>query len=297
MFQNFLFNQAKGFLVNLAEQSLDASGVIKNTLKGELTESELLARWKLQTQLERQEQQLEEHTGEDLELNTPIDIANSAIELFLEEPLEKLTKRDWNVDTPLDTADSTIKYLSDLSPFGEWSLKDFISQQQGLLQDRLGKMPEKLEGSLETVGDMVEGMELAEAAEATAGNALSGAFSYVLYQALKEFLSLEGARRRGELSNGEVVKQVAHIAWKSAKQGVAGGLIFGVAVVIFGQWILVPLAIIAPFALLKMTNNLWQAFWQGLNNEQQQELIDLANELGGNVSTFFNNLKQSVPFS
>lgn len=116
----------------------------------------------------------------------------------------------------------------------------------------------------------------------------------MLFQALKEFLALQGSLNRGEINHYDVIKKVLQTALEAAPKGLAIGLVFGIAVMIFGQWLLCPLAIIAPVAAIHMINTLLQAFWQGLDQRQQQELIDLANGAGGNAAQFVNQLKPAT---
>lgn len=139
---------------------------------------------------------------------------------------------------------------------------------------------------IESAGALLEGDFVATAA----GSAIGGGVSYAFYMSLKEFLSLEGARQRGEISTSEVASRVVAIAWKSGKTGFKVGLVAGLSVLIFGQWILSPLLFIAPFASAYATAKLFKAYWDGLDTRQRQELKDLGSELGESINTFLKEL-------
>lgn len=126
--------------------------------------------------------------------------------------------------------------------------------------------------------------------ELAATEVLGAGISFAIYKALKEILSLEGARRRGELDNAEVLEQVIKVAWSAGKKGVVISAVLGGIITVFGSWIVMPLAMLTPFVGVQMVGSLWQAFWNGLDKTQKQELRDMANQLGGKVKRFFSDL-------
>ncbi len=154
------------------------------------------------------------------------------------------------------------------------------------------KMNDSLKAGLEE-GEIAEVLGGLDVIESAATGIVGAGVSFAIYKALKEFLHLEGARRRGELTNSEVVERVSDIAWKAGKQGVAVGAILALIVMIFGSSILIPLSIISPFVGIQMAGSLWQAFWKGLDDSQKEELKNLANQLGGRVQNFFVQLDKS----
>lgn len=167
--QKFLHSQASGAVDDL----FDADGVIKAIFSGKLDALEpndLLMRYRVQDALQHLEEWIEAHAGEDVELHSPLDAANSTIDVFLEKWLEHLTQREWNVDTPFETFDSTVRYVTSLSPFGEWSPQEFLTHLQESAPNTLKSAPAKTESSIkssmEAAGETVEGLELIEAAEA-----------------------------------------------------------------------------------------------------------------------------------
>ena len=151
------------------------------------------------------------------------------------------------------------------------------------------EMNESLKNGFEE-GEILDVIEEPDVIEAAATGILGASISFAIYKALKEFLSLEGARRRGEIKNSEVIERVSKTAWEAGKKGVAIGAILGVVIMIFGSSILVPLAIVSPFVSIQMTASLWQAFWKGLDDTQKQDLKKMANQLGGKIKNFFAEL-------
>jgi hypothetical protein len=187
-----------------------------------------------------------------------------------------------SIDNQMDADQIAARYAGVESEFSSPVATDMVATDLIESSDSL---------QIEDFAEIVEATEGINPIEVTTGGAIGGGMSYAIYQALKEFLSLEGARQRGEISNSEVVERVAKIAWEAAKTGAAVGAIFGIAVMIFGSWLLIPISILAPFAGIKMTYQLWQAFWSGLNEQQRRELIEKANEIGGKIAETFKELE------
>ena len=148
------------------------------------------------------------------------------------------------------------------------------------------------EESLEELkdGEILEALGELEIIESAAAGLIGAGVSFAIYKAVKELLHLEGARRRGDIKNSEIIERVSKIAWESGKKGVAVGAVLVLAVMIFGSSILVPLTILSPFIGIQMTASLWQAFWQGLDDKQKQELRSTADEIGGKIKNFFAEL-------
>ena len=139
-------------------------------------------------------------------------------------------------------------------------------------------------------GEILEVVEEIDMFESAAAGVLTSSVSFAIYKALKELLSLEGARRRGDIENGQVIARVGQIAWKAGKKGIVIGAVSGVAVTIFGSAILAPLTFISPFIGIQMMANLWQAFWKGLDDTQKQELKSMADQFGDKIKDFFTEL-------
>ena len=154
------------------------------------------------------------------------------------------------------------------------------------------KMNDSLKAGLEE-GEIAEVLGKLDVIESAATGIVGAGISFAIYKALKEFLHLEGARRRGELTNSEVIERVSDIAWKAGKQGVAVGAILTLVVIIFGSSILVPLSIISPFVGIQMAASLWRSFWHGLDDSQKEELKNSANQLGGKIKNFFAELDKT----
>ena len=139
-------------------------------------------------------------------------------------------------------------------------------------------------------GEILEALGELEIIESAAAGLIGAGVSFAIYKAVKELLHLEGARRRGDIKNSEIIERVSKIAWEAGKKGVAVGAVLVIAVMIFGSSILVPLSILSPFIGIQMAASLWQAFWQGLDETQKQELRSAADGIGGKIKTFFAEL-------
>jgi hypothetical protein len=277
--QKFIFGQATDQLISLLDDFYHADGVLKGVLSGDLLvdilsgntlADEVITQLRNRIQLERFEQHLESYTGVELELNSLPEVIHSMVKIG-----DAKLGTNLNVDTQLDMYDSLGSWLLP----GDWSLKEFVTQQKELWREYLTKMPE----NLETIGAEASSVEVVD-------SVVGGAFSYVSYQALKKILSLAGSWKRGEISRNQVLQQLQPVIWDAAKHGAVTGFIFEFAVAIFGGWILIPLIILAPFAIVRMTDDLRQTFWQGLDHNQQKELIGLADDIRGEIREFFSTL-------
>ncbi|KST69400.1 hypothetical protein [Mastigocoleus testarum] len=139
-------------------------------------------------------------------------------------------------------------------------------------------------------GEILEALGELEIIESATAGLIGAGISFAIYKAVKELLHLEGARRRGDIKNSEIIERVSKIAWQAGKKGVAVGAVLVIAVMIFGSSILVPLSVLSPFIGIQMAASLWQAFWQGLDETQKQELRSAADEIGGKIKNFFAEL-------
>lgn len=288
--QKFIFSKIAGQLVGFVDDSWDAGGVLKEVLSGDVLDNvydsmygkvpldDVIIQLRNQMQLERFEKHLESHTEVELELNSLPEIIHSMVKFG-----DAKLGTNLNVDTQLDMYDSLGNWLLP----GDWSLKEFVTQQKELWREYLTRMPENLETSLEIIGAEASSVEIVD-------SVVGGAFSYIFYQALKKILLLAGSWKRGEINRSEVLQQLLPVIWDAAKHGTVAGFIFEFAVAIFGGWILVPLIILAPFAIIRMTDDLRQTFWQGLDHNQQQELIGLADDIRGEIREFFSILSLDI---
>ncbi len=167
---------------------------------------------------------------------------------------------------------------------------DKVETAQNVINDKLPWVNDVITDVSENTSELIaefEALEIAEVGMNGLAGGITSAISLAIYSALKKFLSLEGARRRSEISNSEVLKQVYQIALEASKKGVGVGVILAIAVMICGSWLLIPLTIIAPFVTIRMSVSLWQSFWDGLDEHQRQELIDQANGLGIDIDKIF----------
>jgi hypothetical protein len=121
-------------------------------------------------------------------------------------------------------------------------------------------------------------------------SAAGGAFTVAFYVALKTLLSMEGARRRGEVTWADVAEKTFAEVSKVLPMAMAVSLGLGIIVAIFGGWVLIPLMPIAAYYGVKAPIKLVGSYWGGLNDEQKDELRCLARELGGKIQRWIENL-------
>ncbi|WP_253912369.1 hypothetical protein [Synechococcus sp. KORDI-52] len=109
---------------------------------------------------------------------------------------------------------------------------------------------------------------------------------YAIYQALLTGLRTEAMRKRGALDRQTQIRLVAESVWASAKEGAAVSAVLGVVLMMF-PWMAFPLSVLGVFGAGKATMDLVDAFWDGLTEEQQNEVRVLAYEAGVNLSQIF----------
>lgn len=125
---------------------------------------------------------------------------------------------------------------------------------------------------------------LGELAEGSAAAGVTGAFSVAFYVALKTILSMEGARRRGEVGWMDVAEKTVKEVSRVLPVAMAASLILGILTLLFGSWILIPLMPFAAYYGIKAPVTLFSVYWQGLDEAQRAELKTLAKELGGKIA-------------
>ena len=108
---------------------------------------------------------------------------------------------------------------------------------------------------------------------------LGGMAVYAIYQALLTGLRTEAMRRRGELSRTTQIKLVAQTVWASVKEGAAVSAVLAVVLLVF-PWMAFPLSLLGLVGTGKATMDLFDAFWDGLSENQRQELRTLAFDAG-----------------
>jgi hypothetical protein len=120
-----------------------------------------------------------------------------------------------------------------------------------------------------------------------AESALGSMGGLVFYIALKTLLSMEGARRRGEVGWMDIAKAIA----KNVKNVVPWsiGIFIGTGIVAWcgGGWII---AIAGTAAGVIAPISLFRALWDGLDEIQKAELLAEAQVLGGNVGRWVQSL-------
>jgi hypothetical protein len=120
-----------------------------------------------------------------------------------------------------------------------------------------------------------------------AESALGSMGGLVFYIALKTLLSMEGARRRGEVGWMDIAKAIAENVQHAVPWSIGIGIGMGIVALCGGGWIIAIVGtaagVIAPVSLLR-------TFWDGLNEIQKAELLAEAQVLGGNVGRWVQSL-------
>jgi len=117
------------------------------------------------------------------------------------------------------------------------------------------------------------------ATEFMAESTLGGVVVYAIYQALLTGLRTEAMRRRGLLNRATQIQLIAQTVWASVKEGAAVSAVLAVVLLVF-PWMAFPLSILGLVGTGKATIDLFDAFWDGLSEDQRQELRNLAFEAG-----------------
>ena len=108
---------------------------------------------------------------------------------------------------------------------------------------------------------------------------LGGMVVYAIYQALLTGLRTEAMRRRGQINRATQIQLVAQTVWASVKEGAAVSAVLAVVLLVF-PWMAFPLSILGLVGTGKATIDLFDACWDGLSDDQRQELGTLAFHAG-----------------
>jgi hypothetical protein len=108
---------------------------------------------------------------------------------------------------------------------------------------------------------------------------LGGTVVYAIYQALLTGLRTEAMRRRGELNRATQIQLVAQTVWASVKEGAAISAVLAVVLLVF-PWMAFPLSVLGLVGTGRATLDLFDAFWDGLSDEQRQEIRTVAFDAG-----------------
>jgi hypothetical protein len=118
--------------------------------------------------------------------------------------------------------------------------------------------------------------------EFVAESALGGVVVYAAYQALLTGLRTEALRKRGAITRAAQLRLVSLTVWESTKQGAAVSLLLGVVLLVF-PWMGLPLSILGLVGAGKASLDLFNAFWDGLDETQRAELLAASMEAGVNL--------------
>jgi hypothetical protein len=108
---------------------------------------------------------------------------------------------------------------------------------------------------------------------------LGGMVVYAIYQALLTGLRTEAMRRRGELDRATQIQLIAQTVWASVKEGAAVSAVLAFVLLLF-PWMASPLSLLGLVGTGKATIDLFDAFWDGLSEDQREELMRRAFDAG-----------------
>lgn len=118
--------------------------------------------------------------------------------------------------------------------------------------------------------------------EFVAESTLGGVVVYAIYQALLTGLRTEALRQRGEIDRATQVRTIAMTGWETSKQGALVSVVLGVLLLVF-PWLGWPLTLLGFVGMGKASLDLLHAFWDGLGQDQQAELLAAAYDAGVNL--------------
>ncbi len=116
-------------------------------------------------------------------------------------------------------------------------------------------------------------------------SSLGGMAVYAVYQALLTTLRTEALRQQGAIDRSTQVRTIALTVWESSKQGAMVSLALAVVLLVF-PWLGWPLTLLGLVGAGKASLDLFHAFWDGLNHQQQAELLLAAHGAGVNLRRF-----------
>jgi hypothetical protein len=112
---------------------------------------------------------------------------------------------------------------------------------------------------------------------------LGGMVVYAIYQALLTGLRTEAMHRRGELDRATQIQLIAQTVWASVKEGAAVSAVLAFVLLLF-PWMAFPLSLLGLVGTGKATIDLFDAFWDGLSEDQRQEFKQHAFNAGLQLS-------------
>ncbi|MCP4973091.1 MAG: hypothetical protein GY914_05370 [Prochlorococcus sp.] len=123
--------------------------------------------------------------------------------------------------------------------------------------------------------------------EFVAESTLGGVAIYAVYQALLTGLRTEALLQRGAISRAVQLQMISATVWESVKQGAAVSLVLGVILLVC-PWLSLPLSLLGLVGMGKASLDLFNAFWDGLDESQHAELLAASLEAGVNLRRFLN---------
>jgi hypothetical protein len=124
------------------------------------------------------------------------------------------------------------------------------------------------------------------ATEFVSESTLGGVLVYAIYQSLLTALRTEAMRKRGVINRPTQLRLIADTVWESVREGAAVSAVLGVLLLVF-PWMAFPLSILGLFGAGKASLDLFDAFWDGLTDQQQQDLKLVAYDAGISFHKYF----------
>lgn len=102
------------------------------------------------------------------------------------------------------------------------------------------------------------------------------------YQLLLSALRSETLRRRGVIDRREQIALVRDSVLESLPQGAAMSAALGLVILLF-PWLAAPLSLLGLVGVGKASLDLFHAVWDGLDGDQQRDLLQAAHSAGVNL--------------
>ena len=125
-------------------------------------------------------------------------------------------------------------------------------------------------------------------AEVISRSTLGGIALYSIYQSLLTALRTEALRKKGLISRETQRKMLIKSILESLRNGTSIGFSVGLTLLIF-PWLTLPLSVLGLIGISKASIDLFDAFWEGLDQNQQTHLLLASKEAGINLRRLINN--------
>ncbi|WP_320674499.1 hypothetical protein [Prochlorococcus sp. MIT 1341] len=124
---------------------------------------------------------------------------------------------------------------------------------------------------------------------------LSSVVIYGLYQSLLTGFKTETLRKKGLISRYEQIQILTSSVATSISNGVTTTFLLGVLLLCF-PWLSVPFSIVGVVGIGKASIEVFNAFWEGLELNQKEELLKASLEAGVNLRVFIKGKSSTSAF-